>query len=201
MSDVAAVILMGGRGERLGGADKALLEIGGATMLSRVLLATQGCSPLLLATGRAARPELEQLSVTDIAGDYAGPLAGVAAAVEALAGSSATYLFSLAVDTPFFPRDFVVRALPLIAGADVVLGAYGAQDYPPNALWRLPALVALPASVRAGTAPRSLKRLSAGLRSVRLDYATLTPQDPFANANTPQDLANLRRRAADESRG
>lgn len=201
MNGIAAVILMGGRGERLGGADKALLEIGGRTMLSRVLEATQGCSPLLLATGRAARPELDQISVTDIAGDYAGPLAGVAAAVNALADSSITHLFSLAVDTPFFPADFLAQALPLIGDADVVLGAYGAQDYPPNSLWRLSALADLPEEVRAGTAPRSLKRLAERLRSVRLDYATLAPQDPFANANTPQDLANLRRRAADESRG
>jgi len=201
VNGIAAVVLMGGRGERLGGADKALLEIGGRTMLSRVLEATQGCSPLLLATGRAARPELDQISVTDIAGDYAGPLAGVAAAVNALADSSITHLFSLAVDTPFFPADFLAQALPLIGDADVVLGAYGAQDYPPNSLWRLSALADLPEEVRAGTAPRSLKRLAERLRSVRLDYATLAPQDPFANANTPQDLANLRRRAADESRG
>ena len=201
MNGVAAVILMGGQGERLGGADKALLDVGGRTMLSRVTEATQGCSPLLLATGRAARPELEAMSVTDIAGDYAGPLAGVAAAVDQLAGSNATLLFSLAVDTPFFPVDFLARALPLIGDADVVLGAYGAQDYPPNSLWRLGVLAALPAEVRAGTAPRSLKRLAERLRSVRLDYATLAPQDPFANANTPQDLANLRQRGADESRG
>lgn len=201
MNGIAAVVLMGGRGERVGGADKALLEIGGRTMLSRVLEATQGCSPLLLATGRAARPDLDQISVTDIAGDYAGPLAGVAAAVNALADSSITHLFSLAVDTPFFPADFLAQALPLIGDADVVLGAYGAQDYPPNSLWRLSALADLPEEVRAGTAPRSLKRLAERLRSVRLDYATLAPQDPFANANTPQDLANLRRRAADESRG
>ena len=70
-----------------GDADKALLEVGGRTMLSRVMEATQGCSPLLLATGRADRPELEAMSVTDIAGDYAGPLAGVAAAMRAMSQS------------------------------------------------------------------------------------------------------------------
>ena len=201
MNGIAAVILMGGRGERLGGADKAMLEVGGRTMLARVTAATEGCSPLLHATGRETRPELGAISVADIAGDYAGPLAGVAAAVDALADSTVTYLLSLAVDTPFFPADFLAQALPPIGDADVVLGAYGAQDYPPNSLWRLSALADLPEEVRAGTAPRSLKRLAERLRSVRLDYATLAPQDPFANANTPQDLANLRRRAADESRG
>jgi molybdopterin-guanine dinucleotide biosynthesis protein A len=101
---------------------------------------------------------------------------------------------SLAVDTPFFPHDFVARALPLAAGVDAVIGCFGAQDYPTNALWRLAALRDLPRALRDGTAPHSLKRLAASLKSVRLDYAAVTGDDPFLNANTPQDLAFLRNR-------
>ena len=201
MSRVAGVILMGGRGERLGGADKALLDIGGQTLLSRVCRAAAGCDPLLLATGQDARPSLGLPSVIDLAGDYAGPLAGVAAAADALVDTGVDYLLSMAVDTPFFPRDFLERALARIDGTDVVLGAFGDQDYPTNALWRLSALAALPDNVRAGTSPRSLKRLAMGLAMVRLDYAPFRAEDPFANANSPQDLADLRLRAARENAG
>ena len=48
--------------------------------------------------------------------------------------------------------------------------------------------------MRAGTAPRSLKRLADALGAARLDYAPLADFDPFRNANTPDDLAFLRTR-------
>jgi molybdopterin-guanine dinucleotide biosynthesis protein A len=101
-------------------------------------------------------------------------------------------LFSLAVDTPLFPRDFLERALPLLDEAPAVLAAYGEQDYPTNAVWRLAAISALPDGVRSGTAPHSLKRLAQGMGAARLDYAPLLESDPFRNANTPEDLAFLR---------
>ena len=202
MTTTAAVILAGGRGERLGGVNKALLTIAGELFVDRAMAATQGCSSRLLAVGRSrfdAPAGLEQ--VLDLDTEYAGPLAGVAAAVDRLTGGSTTLLFSLAVDTPLFPRDFLERALPLLATAPAVLAAYGAQDYPTNALWRLDALSGLPAAMRAGTAPHSLKRLAASLGAARLDYAPHSDFDPFRNANTADDLAILRAQAERAARG
>jgi molybdopterin-guanine dinucleotide biosynthesis protein A len=193
MSAIAAIILAGGKAERLGGINKALLEIGGQTLVERARDAAAGCDPLLLAIGASDFAVPGTIAIPDLAADYAGPLAGVAAAVDALAESPAEWLLSLAVDTPFFPHDFVARALPLATG-DAVIGCFGAQDYPTNALWRLAALRDLPRALRDGTAPRSLKRLAQSLKSTRLDYAAVTDDDPFLNANTPQDLAFLRNR-------
>ncbi len=193
---IAAVILAGGSGERLGGTNKALLTIGIERFIDRAVAATADCAPKLLAIGR--RPFDAPAGLTQIADletGYAGPLAGVAAAVDHLAGGSAELLFSLAVDTPLFPPDFITRALPFLDTAPAVLAAYGAQDYPTNALWRLDALSNLPAAMRAGTAPHSLKRLAASLGAARLDYAPHSDFDPFRNANTAQDLAFLRQQA------
>ena len=112
-----------------------------------------------------------------------------------MAGRECDFLLSVAVDTPFFPADFAERALAAIEGADCVMAAFAGQDYPTNTLWRLRAIATLPASVLDGTAPRSLKRLAEGLRCVRLDYASWSVANPFANANTPAELAELRGRA------
>ncbi|MBL8596906.1 MAG: NTP transferase domain-containing protein [Devosia sp.] len=193
MTRIAAVILAGGRGERLGGVNKALLALGDRTLLDRAMAVTRGYKTLL-AVGSArfeAPGDLEQ--VLDLDTGYAGPLAGVAAAVQHLADSAIDLLFSLAVDTPLFPADFVSRARDLLHASPAVLAAYGEQDYPTNAVWRLSALSSLPDAVRNGTAPRSLKRLALGLGAARLDYAPLTDSDPFRNANTPEDLAFLGR--------
>src|SRR5690606_4013829 len=133
------------------------------------------------------------IPVADLDTGYAGPLAGVAAAVAWLADDPAAgLLLSLAVDTPLFPGDFLARALPLLEGAPAVIARYEGQDYPTNGLWRLPALAGLPQALRSGTAPRSLRRLAEGLGARGLDYAPLSPFDPFRNANTPDDLAFLR---------
>jgi molybdenum cofactor guanylyltransferase len=192
---IAAVILAGGRGERLGGANKALLDIGGTRLIDQALAAVAGYAPVLVAAGSNELGVPGARTIRDLDADYGGPLAGVAAAVAALSDSDAELLLSLAVDTPFFPHDFCSRALPALEHALAVIGAFGAQDYPTNGLWQLAALRDLPARVRAGTAPHSLKRVAADLGAARLDYALWATADPFANANTPADLAALRARA------
>ena len=196
LGPIAAVILAGGKGERLGGTNKALLEIGGRPLIERALAAVAGCEPILVAVGPTGSAPPAGRAIADLPCDYAGPLAGLAAAIDALADTSAAWLLSLTVDTPFFPADFLARAVALAPRADCVMGCYGTQDYPTNALWRLAAVRDLPAGLRAGTAPHSLKRLAGGLRTARLDYAALRDDDPFLNVNTPQDLANLTLRAA-----
>jgi molybdopterin-guanine dinucleotide biosynthesis protein A len=188
---VAAVILAGGRGERLGGANKALIEFGGERLIDRALRAAASCSPVLVAVGPTGFVPDRGRPVVDLPADYAGPLAGLAAAVSALVGSEAQWLLSLAVDTPFFPADFLARAMALASRSDCVMGCFGPQDYPTNALWRLDAIRDLPDGVCAGTAPHSLRRLAASLRTMRLDYAESDAEDPFLNANTPEDLKNL----------
>lgn len=201
MTSVAAVILAGGKGERLGGVNKALLEIGGRRLLDRARGAVAGCTPILLSVGATPIDADGLRSIPDLPGDHGGPLAGVAAAVEALRGTGVEALLSLAVDTPFFPHDFRARALPLLERVDAVIGCYGDQDYPTNGLWRVAAIRSLPDELRTGSAPHSLKRLAANLGAVRLDYRRLVDEDPFANANTPQDIENLELRARRDPAG
>jgi molybdopterin-guanine dinucleotide biosynthesis protein A len=177
---IAAVILAGGRGERLGGTNKAEIVFGGERLIDRALRVAAGCDPVLVAVGPTGYAPPSGRAIPDLPADYAGPLAGVAAAVDGLGAGDAGWLLSL-----------LARAAALALETDCVMGCFGAQDYPTNALWRLRALGTLPDAVRAGTAPRSLKRLAATLRTIRLDYAELVADDPFLNANTPQDLENL----------
>ena len=45
----AAIILAGGRASRLGGADKAQIEIGGMPLIDSVCAAVAGCAPIVIA--------------------------------------------------------------------------------------------------------------------------------------------------------
>ena len=189
---ISAVILAGGKAQRLGGVNKALLQFGPARFIDRAMAAVARCEPVLVAVGQSSF-ELpgRAVAVFDLAAPYAGPLAGLAAAVSTL-GRDVDALLSLAVDTPLFPHDFASRARPLLTASRAVVAAYAGQLYPTNALWRLEAIRDLPDRVIAGTAPHSLKHLAAELGAIPLDYADWADTDPFRNANTPEDLAFLR---------
>ena len=195
------VILAGGKGERLGGTIKANLLVGGRILLQRTSEAMAGSAPPLLVAHGNHDPALlslgpEHIPIPDLSADYGGPLAGLAAAVAwcLAARPPPDFLASLAVDTPFFPRDFVARALAAIGESPAVVARYGSQAYPTNALWRLSKVADLPARVAAGTAPRSLKRIAEELGASYLDWPQSEAGDPFANANTPDELEALRAR-------
>ena len=90
MKQPLGVILAGGLATRMGGGDKALLSLGGRTLLSRVFdrLQPQVGASALNANGDAARFAGYGLPViADSISGYAGPLAGV------LAGSFPVVLF------------------------------------------------------------------------------------------------------------
>ena len=199
----AAVILAGGEGTRLGGAVKANILLGGRTLLERVAdVLLPEAAVVVVAHGRIA-PEVLQLSpaltpVADLAGGLRGPLAGLAAAIGYVEANDpeTVFLVSAAVDTPFLPPDFVERlvATAQATGASAVLARCAGQSYPTNALWRLSPLRRLPARALDGTAPVSLKQLAAELGALSVDWPAAPGGDPFANVNTPADLAALEAR-------
>lgn len=200
---IAGLILAGGRGERLGGAIKSELVIGGVRLLERVAARLDGCAPLLVAHGRtepaALRLAIGMIAVPDLDGDYAGPLAGVAGALAYLNALASPHelLISVAVDTPLLPIDYVDRLVAELGDAPAAIASYGGQPYPTNAIWRVARFRNLPERVAAGTAPRSLKSLSAAAGGTTVAWPASDAGDPFANVNTPEDLAELQRRAAD----
>ena len=200
---IVAVILAGGEGQRLGGIIKANIEIGGRRLLLRVADALGACErPILVAHGRIDLPLLALPAgfqpVPDLQSDYRGPLAGLAGAMAWLEaqGWSPDFVATAAVDTPFFPPDFVAKAVSALTDADAMIARCAGQDYPTNAVWRFQSISALAERVRQGTSPHSLKRLGEELGARHLDWPADAGIDPFANINTPEDLHRLGARTA-----
>jgi molybdopterin-guanine dinucleotide biosynthesis protein A len=195
-----AVIIAGGQGQRLGGVRKGELRIGGVRLVERVRLALGDVAePLLLATGPGGDSSADAglLAVSDLDGPIGGPLAGLAAAVDALQrnGVRSGILVSVAVDTPFLPQGFAANMAAALGNADAVYAAWDEAFYPPNAAWRIEALSALPDQVRDGTSAPSLKALHQQLEARRHDWRDRYEQDPFANLNMLADLVALQRQA------
>lgn len=202
MTLVHAVIIAGGKGERLGGVRKAKLRIGGVRLLDRVRRALGDVvEPLMVATGPgdAWLREPTVLAVPDLQSPTGGPLAGLAAAVAALQarGVDSGLLVSVSVDTPFLPADFVSVLRQALGDAPAAYAAWGDDFYPPNALWRIEALHALPGQIRRGTAAPSLKALLQSLGAQQVDWRERAALNPFANLNSLDDLVTLGRMARD----
>ena len=200
MSLPQAVIIAGGQGTRLGGVRKADLRVGGVRQLDR-LVASLGtvARPILVASGprgqHLALPR-DCVAVPDRDSAHAGPLAGLIAAVAHLAegGLTAGLLVSVAVDTCFLPDDFAARLRDGLGNAAAAYAAWGEDFYPPNAVWRLEALQDLPRLAGSG-GPASLKALQRRLGAQRVDWASGSSANPFANINTLADLLALQARA------
>ena len=202
MTEIAAVILAGGLGTRLGGARKAELQVGGVRLIDRVVAALgDSVRPILVASGHHDGLVLALpagcIPVADLTAGSKGPIAGLAAAAHWLAANHPhDFLLSVAVDTPFFPTDFAARALAVMGDSvDVAVAAYAGQSYPTNALWRRASLKTLPRRLIAGKAPSGPRGLIAELHSIQLEWPREAAGDPFENVNTEADLAALEHRA------
>ncbi|MFV0634961.1 molybdenum cofactor guanylyltransferase [Demequina sp.] len=91
-----AIILSGGRAQRLGGVDKGGIDVGGRTLMAHALDATAGARAVAV-----VGPPIERFGIISTREDPpgGGPVAGVAAGLSALAGGVNTVLV-LAVDAP-----------------------------------------------------------------------------------------------------
>jgi len=111
MTEWDALILAGGRGRRLGGADKALLGAEGAPLLAHALTATAQARMRVVVGPHRSGFDGERLRWTREAPPYGGPVAATAAGMRELraAGGPAALVALLAVDLPA-----VTAALPLV---------------------------------------------------------------------------------------
>jgi molybdenum cofactor guanylyltransferase len=201
MSAIAAVILCGGLGSRLGGVAKPLLRFGGEPILTGTMAALRPhATPLLLSIGAFAPERFADFGadalVPDLSGPSAGPLAGLFAAATHLRarGEAPGWLLSVAGDCPGLPECLPGKLREAVdPDIDVVFAGFAGQSYPPNALWRFPALArqmdAL-GGVPQGRGPRQL--VSSARRRV-VDFAEFASANPFEGLNDLSDLVRLAR--------
>jgi molybdopterin-guanine dinucleotide biosynthesis protein A len=101
-----AIILAGGRGQRLGGVDKPAVTIGAATLLDRTVAAVTGAENIVIAGDATAEGCISVIEREP----FGGPVSGIAAA---LPHTSADRVLVVACDHPF-----VDRAVATLIGAD-----------------------------------------------------------------------------------
>jgi molybdenum cofactor guanylyltransferase len=205
-SRTPGVILAGGFARRMGGGDKPLREIGGRSILARIIERLEAqCECLLLnANGDPKRFASFGLPViADGVADHPGPLAGILAALDWAAANrpGAQWILSVPGDCPFLPRDLVARLSQDLhaQGAELAVASSRGRSHPVIGLWS----VALREALRQALVVEGLRKVDGW--TARYAVATVAwpaePIDPFFNANTADDLAEAERLAAIEDLG
>lgn len=188
--DVVGLILAGGQGHRLGRRDKALLQLGGTTLVERAVgrLGPQVACLALSANGDPRRFVAlgGQVSVLADALPDQGPLAGIAAGLELAQSRGASRIVTVAVDTPFFPGDLVARLTDGQPLDHVAVACDSTGLHPTFALWPVSALPAV--QVALGQQRASLRAVIAGIGLAAVRFPETDPPG-FFNINTPDDLA------------
>ncbi|MAW81814.1 MAG: molybdenum cofactor guanylyltransferase MobA [Parvularcula sp.] len=177
-----AVILAGGGGRRMEGADKGALMLGGRRLIDHVLarLAPQADRILIsgrhdYGTGLTVIPDCED--------GPRGPAAGLWAALNWIYKNNPNTdgFLSVPADGPFLPADLFARLSDAIGSAV----ACDTKDvHPTFAFWRCEALYA---ALSAAPEPYgiALKELA---DSVHAGRVTFENENAFFNVNSPEDL-------------
>lgn len=193
---VVGVILAGGQSSRMGGGDKALLDLGGQSVLARVIdrLGPQVDTMVLSANGDATRFSAFDLPVVaDTIEGFAGPLAGVLAGMDWAYKQQADYIVTVAADTPFFPAYLSVALQMARESEDCALVMAVTPDperkfarHPTFGLWSVSLREDLRAALEGGV--RKVVQWTKPLGCAEVVF-NFDGGDPFFNVNTPEDMA------------
>lgn len=186
---ITGVILAGGLGRRMGGIDKGLQELRGRPMVSWVVerLAPQVDELLINANQNGERyAAFGHRVVPDQIPDFAGPLAGLHAALSA---ASHPLVATAPCDSPFLPADLVARLLAALRANDAELAVARTFDQP-HPVFCL---------CQREVLPHLTEYLAGGGRKIDRWYATLKvvevafddEADAFENINTREELGRF----------
>jgi molybdopterin-guanine dinucleotide biosynthesis protein MobB len=185
------VVLAGGEARRMGH-DKRTLRLGGASLLERNVALLRSIFPTVVVSVREDRP----VPLTLPAGVEAlydlvpgCPLGGIATALSHFRAP----IFVLAADTAFAERPAVERVLQAFEGVDMVVPIVDGHLEPLHAVYGPGCLAPAQTLLEAGR--NSILEL---LPRVRVATVGFDSMRPFFNVNTPEDLEEARRRAAEQ---
>ena len=195
---VAGLILAGGRGRRMGHADKGLQLLKGRPLASWVI---ERLSPqvgeLLISANRnsEAYAQFGYHVIADRFGEFAGPLAGLHSGLTQVKHA---LMISVPCDTPYLPLDLVARLLAPLQDqkVDLTVARTGTQPHPVICL------------VRKRLVPHLCAFLENGGRKFDAWYATLRVREiafddqpqAFTNINTAEELHAFERETAPVTR-
>ena len=187
---ILGAVIAGGKSTRMQGREKAFVQLDDRPMMALVVVAiTPQVDALVInANGDATRFAGFGLPVLpDELPDVETPLAGLHAVLMHAATRGFDAVLSVPSDTPFLPANLVQR---LAAAGAPAIAASGGQAHYLTGLWPVDLATKLDTEItRNGM--RRMKDFARLALAHEVEWPT-SPRDPFANINTPEELAAFR---------
>ncbi len=186
---ITGVILAGGLGRRMGSVDKGLQLLNGRPLVAHVAerLAPQVDELLINANQNEARyAAFGHPVIADRIPDFAGPLAGLHAA---LAAATHPLVATAPCDSPFLPTDLISRLFSALTatGADIAVARTFDQPHPVFCLCRRELLPHLTDYLARGERKMALWHASLQVVEVAFDNEAAA----FENINTREELGRF----------
>ena len=194
------LVLAGGLARRMGGGAKARIELGGVTILDRVLatLSAQCTGIVINANGDPERfADTGCPVIPDNVPGHPGPLAGILAGLDWLSrqDNGVEWIVSVPGDCPFLPDDLVEKLHRARrqkgAGVPLACARSGEWRHPVIGLWPL----ALREDLRKALVEEGMRKIElwTARHGIAIAEWPAEPVDPFFNVNTPEDAAKAER--------
>ncbi|MBN3810376.1 molybdenum cofactor guanylyltransferase MobA [Paraburkholderia sp. Ac-20347] len=207
-SSITGLVLAGGRGQRMGGADKGLQMLHGQPLAAHVLARLAPQVGTLMISANRNRNTYAELGapwqarvIADTLADFPGPLAGLLAGLRAVSQNAVDteatteWLLSAPCDSPWLPADLAVRLADAARAQGVPIATATTTDAAGEV-----SLHPVFALVHVSLADDLAAFLEAGERKVRAWYArhraaevAFADERAFYNINSFQELADLDR--------
>ena len=186
---IIGAIIAGGRSSRMGGREKAFLELASKPVILHVIeqIEPQVDQLVINANGDAARfSEFGLDVVPDVLTSLTTPLAGLHAALAFTKKVEAKMLVTVPSDTPFLPFNLVAKLLEKALVRGAAIAASAEQKHFIIGAWKTELLDDLERAIARDNVFRV--KDWAQRASAQSVVWPVEPYDPFFNVNAPEDL-------------
>ena len=181
---ITTVILAGGKGTRIGG-NKGLQLLHGKALIDWVLDAIRPQSDEILINANTNKSDYASRGVgviADLSPEYAGPLAGLQAALHS---AQHEWVACVPCDTPFLPGNLITRLRSAITPTtEAIVAIADGQRQPTIALYRKSVLLKLDAYLDSGA-----RKAGDWLHILDVSEVVFENAVAFANINSLEELA------------
>ncbi|MEJ2361240.1 MAG: molybdenum cofactor guanylyltransferase MobA [Gammaproteobacteria bacterium] len=195
--ELTAIILAGGRGQRMGLQNKGLLPFRQQPLIAHVIASLRPQVSRIVISANDNLDDYQQFGLSvipDQLADYAGPLAGIYSVMRVL---NSEWYITAPCDTPCLPTDYVARMLAGRHGQLACVAHDGQRQQSGCCLLHHSLLGQLEQTLESGHF--AVHRFLAEIAASTVDFSD--EAHGFANINTPAELAALDTDATSQDSG
>ena len=190
-SEIAVIIMIGGKSSRLGGGIKSLIKINNKKIFDIILERIQPQIDKIIVNSNIQDTEISKYKfpiIKDVKEGYLGPLAGIHAGMKWLNKNKpeVDWLLTLPGDTPFIPLNLVSCFEEKInQDSKIILAKSNDKIHPIIGAWHTSLLTSLNEHLESGT-----RKILEWAENHPLEFLEFNEKsyDPFFNINTQIDI-------------